>query len=300
MSSTSITTIDDDRILVLAGAMATMLPSSANPDARVLSDPDTVVRVHDAYLAAGADIITTNTFRSTSLAQEAFGLADRVHALNVAAARLARTAADAWSRRAPDRPRRVAGVIGPLRGSADAMRAAYRAQAQALVEGGVDLILVETVVAGPQAAAAVSGVRDAFDERHAARPLLVSATIDHRGDLPSGETLEAFHAAVCAASPFGVGLNCGIGTEGMRQGLERLARVAKGRLTCHPSAGLPIASGDYPEGPAHTAARLREIAEAGLVDIVGGCCGTTPAHIRAIADAVRGICPRHALARRSD
>jgi 5-methyltetrahydrofolate--homocysteine methyltransferase len=280
------------RILVLDGAIGTQLPDDANRDALVLSAPDTVSRVHEAYLEAGADIISTNTFRSTSLAQEASGLASRVHDLNATAARLARTAADAWTRRVPDRPRFVAGVMGPVRGAPAALRAAYREQVGALLAGRVDLILVETIVDSAQAAAAIAAIHDEYSARGVELPMMVSATVDRRGRTPDGQTLEAFCASMRHARAFSIGLNCGLGARAIGPFLAELSGLADGYVSCHPNAGLPDAFGMYEEGPRDTAAVVRELAASGLVNIAGGCCGTTPAHIQAIAVALRDVSPR--------
>ena len=262
------------RIFVLDGAIGTMLPYVIDKDALVLADPERVRRVHDAYLDAGADIIKTNTFRAVD------------YETNVAGARLARAAADDWSRRTPDRPRFVAGVLGPMRAAPDQMREAYEAQVRGLMAGGVDLLLIETIVdtrAALAAAAAAAG--------HAI-PLMFSATVDRAGRLPAGETLEAFVAAIDGARPFSVGLNCAHGARDIEQPLTELARLSNAYISCHPSAGLPDLSGAYGEGPDETAAILGGLAQRGLVNIVGGCCGTTPDHIRALAEAVAGLAPR--------
>ena len=299
------------RVVRLDGAMGTML-GGANPDALVLTAPARVSRVHAAYLAAGADIVRTSTFRATSLAQQPYGLADRVRDLNTAAVRLARSAADAQAG-GSERPF-VAGVLGPIRGGTAEVLAAYREQAEALLAGGADLLLVETAVATSQALLALAALADVSRDI----PVMVSATIDAAGRLPSGETVTAFHDAVhdavrdpahdaardavhasaagtgAAALPatgrgairgiplLSVGLNCGVGARGMRHALEELAGVARRPVSCHPSAGLPDARGVYPEDAGLFAATLAQFAADGLVGIVGGCCGTTPAYISAL------------------
>ena len=317
------------RILVLDGAMGTMVlrlgldedafrgapfarhdrPLRNDVDALSISRPELVLGIHRAYLEAGADIIETNTFTATALAQAEFGLGQAAYELNLAAAGLARRAADQWSDRTPDRPRFVAGAIGPANRSfftspeagdpalhADAVahvRAAYREQARGLLDGGVDLLLLETVADTLTASTAIAAILDELDARDLRVPVLVSATITERdGRTLSGQTVEAFYASIRHLRPLAVGLNCAFGARQMRRHLAGLSRVAPELVTCHPSAGLPDASGRYPEQPSDTAALLRELATAGLVNVVGGCCGTTPDHIRAIADAVRDLPPR--------
>jgi 5-methyltetrahydrofolate--homocysteine methyltransferase len=275
-------------------------PLRNDVDALSISRPGLVLDIHRAYLEAGADIIETNTFAATSLAQADFGLGHAAYDLNVAAAGLARRATDEWSDRTPDRPRLVAGAMGPTNRrrstSPDAVarvRDAYREQARGLLDGGVDLLLLETVVDTQTARTALEAVRDELGARGRRVPVLVSATItEHDGRTLSGQTIEDFYDAIRHLRPLGVGLNCAFGARGMQPHLAGLSRLAPGLVTCHPSAGLPDASGRYPERPSDTAALLGELATAGLVNVVGGCCGTTPDHIRAIADAVRNVPPR--------
>ena len=317
------------RILILDGAMGTMVQKEQldeesvrgdrfrdhghlvknNIDLLVLTRPDLIASIHDAYLDAGADIIETNTFSSTAIAQADFGLEALAYELNVAAARLAREAADAWTRKTPARPRLVAGAIGPtnrtLSISPDVnnpafraetyarVRAAYRDQARGLMDGGVDLLLLETVFDTLNAKAAIAGVLDEFEARGADLPLMISATIaDRSGRTLSGQTLDAFYTSIRHARPFSVGLNCAFGARQMRPYMAELSRLAEEYVSCHPNAGLPNAFGEYDEAPHETAALLRDFAESGYVDIIGGCCGTTPDHIRAIREAVDGLPPR--------
>jgi len=319
------------RILMLDGAMGTMVQGykldeaavrgtrfrdhshlvKNNIDLLVLTRPDLIASIHHAYLDAGADIIETNTFGSTSIAQADFGLEAIVYELNVEAARLAREAADAWTNKTPARPRYVAGAIGPtnrtLSISPDVnnpafrattfaqVRAAYREQVRGLLDGGDDLLLLETVFDTLNAKAAIAGIHDEFDARGADVPLMISATIaDRSGRTLSGQTLDAFYVSIQHARPFSVGLNCAFGARQMRPYIAELARLAGEFISCHPNAGLPNAFGEYDELPEQTAALLREFAASGHVDILGGCCGTTPAHIRAIREAIEGVTPRRA------
>jgi 5-methyltetrahydrofolate--homocysteine methyltransferase len=249
------------RIVVLDGAVGP-LPSGA---AGVL---------HAAYLAAGADIIKTDTFRATT------------YELNAVAARIARRAVDHHRRRTPGLEPLVAGVIGPVRGSRGEVQAAHRTQARGLIDGAVDLLLVETIMDASHATAAAAALRDEFDDRGAALPVMFSATVDRNGRLLSGDTLDAFVAAISDARPLSIGLNCAHGARDIVPHVARLASLTGGYVSCHPSAGLPDADGRYPESPADVAAVLRDLAERGLVNIVGGCCGTTPDYTRAVAAAV--------------
>jgi 5-methyltetrahydrofolate--homocysteine methyltransferase len=319
------------RILMLDGAMGTMVQQykldeatvrgtrfrdhahlvKNNIDLLVLTRPDLIASIHNAYLEAGADIIETNTFGSTSIAQSDFGLEAIVYELNVEAARLARAAADAWTTKTPARPRLVAGAIGPtnrtLSISPDVnnpafrattfkqVRQAYREQVRGLMDGGVDLLLLETVFDTLNAKAAIAGIHDEFEARGTDVPLMISATIaDRSGRTLSGQTLDAFYVSIQHARPFSVGLNCAFGARQMRPYMAELSRLAGEYVSCHPNAGLPNAFGEYDELPEQTAALLRDFADSGYVDILGGCCGTTPAHIRAIREAIEGVAPRRA------
>jgi 5-methyltetrahydrofolate--homocysteine methyltransferase len=269
------------RVLVLDGAVGTIVGGNP-PDAVTLTDPDRVAALHARYLEAGADVLTTNTFQATSIAQQARGSALQTRTINIAAARLARSAVDAFAAPDPESRALVAGSIGPARGDRERVRAAYYEQADALIAGGVDLLLVETAVAAAQAADALTAIRDVSRTV----PVVVSATIDRRGLLPSGETVTAFYGAVAEFAPAIVGLNCGVGVAGMRPALEELARAARCPVSCHPSAGLPGADGSYPEGPEAFAAAVGSLVGAGLAQIVGGCCGTGPAHTRALRNTL--------------
>ena len=317
------------RILLLDGAMGTMIQRhrlneedfrgdrfrghahdlKGNGDVLILTRPDVIGGVHREYLAAGADIIETNTFSSTAIAQADYGLDALVYELNVEGARLARAAADDWSARTPDRPRFVAGAMGPTNRTLsispdvdnpaaravtfDQVRDAYREQVRGLIDGGADLLLLETIFDTLNAKAAIAAVLEVFEERGVELPLMLSATItDRSGRTLSGQMLDAFYVSVRHARPFSVGLNCALGAEQMRPYLAELARIADCHVTCYPNAGLPNAFGEYDELPPDTARLLRDFAESGFVNILGGCCGTTPDHIRAVGEAIAGLPPR--------
>jgi 5-methyltetrahydrofolate--homocysteine methyltransferase len=273
-------------------------------DVLVLTQPAVIRGIHEEYLAAGADIIETNTFNSTAISQADYRLQAFAHELNVAAARLAREAVDTWTARTPDRPRFVAGAVGPMnktlsispdvnnpafRGvTFDAVRDAYREQIRGLIDGGCDLLLIETIFDTLNAKAALVACEDVFEERQTRLPISISVTItDQSGRTLSGQTVEAFWIAVRHARPFTVGINCALGARQMRPFLAELAGIAPTLISCYPNAGLPNAFGEYDEQPVTTASILREYADARLLNIVGGCCGTTPDHIRAIAEALR-------------
>ena len=284
---------------------------AGNPDLLNVTRPEMISRIHDDYFAAGADIATTNTFTSTTIAQADYGLEHVVHELNVEGARLARRAADEWTSRTPERPRFVAGSVGPLNVSLslsprvdepafrpvsfDQVRETYAHQIRGLREGGVDLLLVETVFDTLNCKAAIAAALDEAPEL----PLWLSFTaVDRSGRNLSGQTTEAFWASVEHARPLIVGVNCSLGGKEMRPFVEELAHAATTWVACYPNAGLPNALGGYDEHPADTSRFLGEFARAGLVNIVGGCCGTTPQHIREIAAAVEGVPPRRVPERR--
>ncbi len=281
-----------------------------NNDILCLTRPDVVADLHEQYFAAGADITETNTFSATTIAQEDYRLSPAdVTDLNVEAARLARAAADAWSAREPARPRFVAGAMGPTnrmlsmssdvndpgaRGATfDEVYAAYRQQARALHEGGVDLFLIETITDTLNCKAAIKAILDLADEGLEPLPIWISGTItDRSGRTLSGQTAEAFWNSVRHARPFAVGFNCALGGELMRPFIAELSRVADTLVAAYPNAGLPNTMGEYDEQPHETAHFIEEWARSGLVNIVGGCCGTTPEHIRHVAEGVAGVTPR--------
>jgi 5-methyltetrahydrofolate--homocysteine methyltransferase len=317
------------RILILDGSWGAMLqtyglveadfrgerfathnhPLKGDTDILCLTRPDVVSELHDAYFAAGADIASTNTFTATSISQADYGLASVVRDINLEAARLARASADRWTATTPDKPRFVAGSIGPLNRTLSlspdvndpAFRAvtweevylAYREQAKALQDGGVDIFLVETIFDTLNAKAAIKAILDLQDEGSEPLPIWISGTItDRSGRTLSGQTVEAFWNSVRHAKPWAVGLNCALGAELMRPHLAELARVADTLVAAYPNAGLPNAMGEYDELPDHTACHLGEWATSGLVNILGGCCGTTPDHIRHVAEAAAAVKPR--------
>ncbi|MFV8749000.1 methionine synthase [Nannocystaceae bacterium ST9] len=316
-----------ERIVLLDGGMGTMLqgyslgeddfrgarfadhpsPLKGNSDLLSLTRPDVVAAIHRAYFESGADMVETNTFTATSIAQADYGLEALAHELNLAGARIAREVADSLS--TPERPRFVAGAIGPtnrtLSLSPDVddpafrvidfptLRAAYAEQIRGLIEGGVDLLLIETIFDTLNAKAAIVAMFDVFGELGVELPLMISVTVtDRSGRTLSGQTIEAFWRSVEHAKPLSVGLNCALGAAAMRPYVAELADLAPCAISCYPNAGLPNAFGEYDELPAQTASELGEFVESKLVNIVGGCCGTTPAHIAAIADHVAGKRPR--------
>jgi 5-methyltetrahydrofolate--homocysteine methyltransferase len=318
-----------ERILVLDGAMGTMIQRykldeagyrgerfkdfardlKGNNDLLVLTRPKIISEIHNAYLEAGADIIETNTFNAQAISQSDYGLADIAYEMNVAAARLAREAADASTRKTPDKPRFVAGAIGPTNRTAsispdvnnpgfrnvsfDALVEAYATQARGLIEGGVDIILIETVFDTLNAKAAGFAVEQAFDELGLELPIMVSGTItDLSGRNLSGQTPEAFWYSMQHLKPFSIGLNCAFGAEQLRPSVDEIAHAADTLVSVYPNAGLPNEMGGYDESPEHMSGLLEEWAKDGLINIVGGCCGTTPDHIRAIAAAVCKYKPR--------
>jgi 5-methyltetrahydrofolate--homocysteine methyltransferase len=319
----------ETRILVLDGAMGTMIqrhrPTEADfrgerfrdhardlggdNDLLVLSRPDIIGAIHRQYLEAGADIVETNSFNANAISQADYALEPVVYELNVAAARVARAAADEWTARTPDKPRFVAGSMGPTNRilsispnvndpafrnvTFDDLREAYKEQARGLIDGGCDLLLLETIVDTLNAKAGVVAIQEVFEEKGVSLPLMISATItDRSGRTLSGQTIDAFWVSIAHARPFSVGVNCALGASDMRPYVAELARIAECAVSCYPNAGLPNAFGEYDERPSDTGGYLEEFANSGFVNIVGGCCGTTPDHIRSIARAVEHIPPR--------
>ncbi len=317
------------RILVLDGAMGTMIQKhklteadfrgerfkqhpkdlQGNNDLLILTRPDVISDIHHQYLAAGADIIETNTFSSTSIVQSDYSLESLAYELNLEGARLARAACDEWTARMPDRPRFVAGSLGPANRTLsispdvndpafrattfDALREAYEEQARGLIDGGAQILLLETIFDTLNAKAGIVAIENVFEERGVRLPLMISFTItDKSGRTLSGQTLDAFYISVHHARPFSIGINCALGARDMRPYLAELSRIAECYVSSYPNAGLPNAFGQYDEHPDETGALVRDFAESGFVNIVGGCCGTTPDHIAAIAKAVDGLSPR--------
>ncbi|MBC8338020.1 MAG: methionine synthase [Rhodospirillales bacterium] len=326
------TTFEDHlrkRILVLDGAMGTMIqgytleepdfrasrfadhPSDlkGNNDLLSLTQPDIIREIHTAFLDAGADIIETNTFNATSISQADYGLEDIVHELNFESARIARDAADTVTKENPDRPRFVAGALGPTNRTAsmspdvndpgfrnitfDDLVRAYMESIHGLVEGGVDLLLVETIFDTLNSKAAIYAIHKYFDDHDVRLPVMISGTItDASGRTLSGQTPEAFWNSIAHANPVSVGFNCALGAEDLRQHIQAISNVANVNISVYPNAGLPNEFGGYDDTPEYMAEQLAEFADSGFVNMVGGCCGTTPDHIRAIADAVAGKTPR--------
>ncbi len=328
-SYASLRQLFSERIAVLDGAMGSMIQTyqlqekdfrgdrfadfphdlKGNNDLLCLTKPELVEEIHRLYFEAGADMVETNTFSSTSIGQSDYHLESVVGDLNRAAAACARRAARAVEAASPGRRCFVAGAIGPLNRtlsmSPDVNRPEYRAvtwdqvvtayteQIRALLEGGVDAFLVETIFDTLNAKAAIFALEEVFEETGIRLPVMISVTItDASGRTLSGQTTEAFYNSIRHAKPFSVGINCALGGRAMRPYIEELARIAECYVTCYPNAGLPNAFGGYDETPADMAAVLQEFAEAGLVNLVGGCCGSTPPHIQAIASAVRDRKPR--------
>jgi 5-methyltetrahydrofolate--homocysteine methyltransferase len=317
------------RILVLDGAMGTMIQDykldeegfrghrfadhsclqKGNNDLLSLTRPEIVITVHSAYLEAGADIVETNTFNSTRIAMADYLMEDVVHEMNTEAARLARVAASAASERTPNRPRFVAGVLGPTNRTAsispdvndpgfrnvkyDELVAAYDEAISGLVDGGADFLLVETVFDTLNCKAALFAIESYFDKNDIRLPVMISGTItDASGRTLTGQTTEAFWNSVSHVDPLLVGLNCALGADDLRPYLEELSRIAGTHVSCHPNAGLPNAFGGYDQSPDEFSDALRTFADSGFVNLVGGCCGTTPDHIRALSEAVSSIAPR--------
>lgn len=280
-----------------------------NNDLLSLTRPDIIKDIHRAYFEAGADIAETNTFSSTTIAQADYNLQEAVHDINFAAARLAREVADDFNAREPNKPRFVAGSIGPTNRSAsitpdvndpgyrnidfDTLKVAYKEQAAALIEGKVDMLLVETVFDTLNAKAALFGIAELFEEIGREVPVMVSGTItDASGRTLSGQTTQAFLISLEHMPLLSIGLNCALGAKDLRPYLQVLAKEANFFVSAHPNAGLPNEFGEYDQTPEEMAAQIQVFLEEGLINVVGGCCGTTPEHIRAIAELAAGYSPR--------
>ncbi len=311
------------KILVLDGAMGTMIqqyklleedyrgnrfkdhsyPLQGNNDLLNLTRPDIIKAIHDAYFEAGADIAETNTFNSTSISQEDYHLPQLAYELNMVGAKIARKCADEWTAKNPHKPRFVAGAIGPTNKTAslspdvndpgyraitfDQLRDAYKEQAKGLIDGGVDALLVETIFDTLNAKAALFAIQEVYDERGIELPIMVSGTItDASGRTLSGQTAQAFLISVSHIPLFSVGFNCALGAEQLLPHLDVLAQNTSFKISAHPNAGLPNAMGEYDESPEKMAAQIKTYFEKNLVNIIGGCCGTTPEHIRKIAELV--------------
>ncbi|NHN39322.1 methionine synthase [Pseudomaricurvus alcaniphilus] len=318
-----------NRILVLDGAMGTMIQGyqlqesdyrgqrfadyhmdiAGNNDLLSLTQPQIIKEIHSAYLEAGADIIETNTFNATRISMADYEMEELAHELNLASARIAREVADEMTAKNPAKPRFVAGVIGPTSRTCsispdvndpgarnvtfDQLVQNYLESIDGLVHGGVDILLIETIFDTLNAKAAIFAVMEYFERHSIELPIMISGTItDASGRTLSGQTTEAFYNSLAHAKPLSIGLNCALGAAELRQYVQELSRVADCRVSAHPNAGLPNEFGEYDQTPEEMVAIVREFATSGFVNIIGGCCGTTPAHIKAIADALQDIAPR--------
>lgn len=318
-----------ERILVLDGAMGTMIqrhkleeehfrtnwfedhpsPLKGNNDLLSLTQPEIIREIHALYFEAGADIAETNTFSGTTIAQADYGLESAVYDINYHSAKIAREVADEFTAREPHKPRFVAGSMGPTNRTAsispdvndpgfraisfDELVTAYKEQAAALIDGGVDILLVETVFDTLNAKAALFAIDEMMAEKNVDLPIMVSGTItDQSGRTLTGQTTEAFLISVSHMDLLTVGLNCALGASMMRPYLQVLNKKAPFGVSAHPNAGLPNEFGEYDETPEMMAEQIKEFLDEGLVNIVGGCCGTTPEHIKAIADLSAKYSPR--------
>ncbi len=317
------------RILVLDGAMGTMIqqyklgeddfrkgwfeghdsPLKGNNDLLSLTRPDIIKTIHAKYFEAGADIVETNTFSGTTIAQEDYNTQDKVYETNFHSAKIAREVADEFTAREPNKPRFVAGSIGPTNKTAsispvindpgfraisfDELVTAFAQQAEALVDGGVDMLLVETVIDTLNAKAALFAIEQVFEKKGVELPIMVSGTItDQSGRTLSGQTTEAFMISTEHAPVTSIGLNCALGAKELRPYLQVMAKKSPFLVSAHPNAGLPNEFGEYDETPEMMADQIKVFLDEGLLNIVGGCCGTTPAHIKAIAELAKDYKPR--------
>lgn len=318
-----------ERILILDGAMGTMIqrynfseedyrgerfkdwkyPVKGNNDLLSLTQPQAIEEIHKKYLEAGADIIETNTFSGTTVAMADYHMEDLVYELNYESAKIARKVCDEFTAQNPEKPRFVAGSIGPTNKTAslspdvndpafraitfEELRIAYKQQAEALLDGGSDILLVETIFDTLNAKAALFAIDQIREERNIQIPIMVSGTItDASGRTLSGQTAEAFLISVSHLNLLSVGFNCALGAKQLTPYLETIAKQSDTYISAYPNAGLPNAFGQYDESPEIMAEQIKEYAEKGLINIIGGCCGTTPEHIKAIAELVKNYEPR--------
>jgi 5-methyltetrahydrofolate--homocysteine methyltransferase len=318
-----------ERILIIDGAMGTMIQRhnldeagyrgqrfadwprdvKGNNDLLVLTQPEIIQGIHEEYLAAGADIIETNTFNAQRISMADYGMEELSYEINVAAAKLARAAVDKFTALTPNKPRFVAGAVGPTNRTAsispdvnnpgfrnvsfDELRDAYKEQVRALIEGGAQIILIETIFDTLNAKAAGLATLEVFEEVGVTLPVMISGTItDRSGRTLSGQTPEAFWYSMRHLKPFSIGLNCALGADLMRPYLAELSHIADARISAYPNAGLPNAMGGYDETPDDMACATEPWAKDGLINIIGGCCGSTPDHIRHIAEHVAQYPPR--------
>ncbi len=319
----------NDRILIIDGAMGTMIQQEklgeghyrgerfqdhskdvkGNNDLLVLTQPEIIEEIHGKYLRAGADLIETNSFNAQRISMADYHMEDLSYEMNVEAARAARRAADAWTAKTPDKPRFVCGAVGPTNRTAsispkvsdpsyrnvnfDGLRDAYKEQVAGLIDGGADIILIETIFDTLNAKAAGYATLDVFDEKDIELPIMISGTItDRSGRTLSGQTAEAFWYSMRHLRPFSIGLNCALGAELMRPYIAELSHVAACRISAYPNAGLPNAFGEYDESPHDMACKVEPWLADGLINIIGGCCGSTPDHIAHIASHAKGHKPR--------
>jgi len=319
----------NERILVLDGAMGTMLqayqfseedfrgerfkdfhiPLKGNNDLLSITQPEAIAEVHRKYFEAGADIVETNTFSGTTIAMTDYELEDVVYELNYASAKIAKEVAQSFTEKEPHKPRFVAGSMGPTNKTAsmspdvndpgyraisfEELRIAYKQQAEALLDGGADILLVETVFDTLNAKAALFAIEEVREERNIDIPVMISGTItDASGRTLSGQTAEAFLISIQHIPLLSVGFNCALGAKQLQPHLEAIASRTEVRISAHPNAGLPNAFGEYDETPEEMAIQIKNYVDKNLVNIVGGCCGTTPEHIKAIASIVKGVTPR--------
>ncbi|ASV31113.1 homocysteine S-methyltransferase family protein [Maribacter cobaltidurans] len=317
------------RILVLDGAMGTMLQQykftevdfrgerfkdwhidvKGNNDMLALTQPEALAEVHRKYLEAGADIIETNTFSSTTIAMADYEMQDFVYDLNYESAVIAKKVAEEYTLKTPEKPRFVAGSMGPTNKTAsmspdvndsgyraitfEELRVAYKQQVEALLDGGVDVLLIETITDTLNCKAALFAIEEVKEERDIDVPIMISGTItDASGRTLTGQTAEAFLISVSHVSLLSVGFNCALGAKDLVPHLEVLSQKSEFGISAHPNAGLPNAFGEYDQNPEQMASQIKEYLDKGLINIIGGCCGTTPAHIKAIADLVKDYKPR--------
>lgn len=329
MNKPAVAQLLQERILILDGAMGTMIqryqleeadyrgdrfanyphPLKGNNDLLSITQPQIIKAIHEAYLDAGADILETNTFNSTTIAMADYHMEDLVWELNVASARIAKEAADAATLANPNKPRYVAGAMGPTNKTAslspdvnnpgyraidfDTLVTAYEQQAEALIEGGVDILLVETIFDTLNAKAALFALENVFEKLGQRYPVMVSGTItDASGRTLSGQTTEAFLISISHLPLLSVGLNCALGASQLRPYLQTLSQKSPFHISAYPNAGLPNAFGAYDETPEQMRDQIKEYLDLGLINILGGCCGTTPDHIKAIAETASAYGPR--------
>ncbi|MBR4771944.1 MAG: homocysteine S-methyltransferase family protein [Bacteroidales bacterium] len=308
MIANSIQDILSQRIMLLDGGLGTQLQLAGItgcPDIACLEHPDVVQEIHERYLAAGADFIETNSFSANAISLEGYDRAQDAYAISLAAAKIARRAADKFTAATPDKPRFVVGSMGPTSKSAtlaplmddpitpEDFENAYYDQARGLVDGGADVLMLETMVDALNVRKGLDAINRVAGEKGRNIPVMVSVSLtDSFGRLLSGESLEDLYQQIKGENLLSMGLNCSMGAESMFPFVENLSKVVDTRVSVHPNAGLPNAAGGYDETPAMFAAHMKKMIDAGLVNIVGGCCGTTPEHIRLLAEVAEGAAPR--------